>query len=821
MIGCRVAVLFFFLIFAIHVDAQIQGVVTDGNGEALPFVNIYFEGSLSGTTTNDNGYYQIELSETGSHTLVFKYIGFRTKKQVMVIDRFPYTLNVALEEESVQLAEVQVSANDNPANRIIRNAIAKRKEYRKKRASYTADFYSKGLIRIKDAPKRILGQDLGDMGGGLDSTRSGIIYLSETISKIAVDKNDYKEKILASKVSGDDNGFSFNNASDVDFSYYNNTVEFGNQLVSPIADNAFSYYRYRLIGTFYDDQNNLINQIAVTPKRPKDRVFTGTLYIVEDYWAIYASDFKVTGEQTQIVPVDTLVLKQDFNYSKQYDLWVKVLQSTDFSYNIFGVKGNGRFTAAYKNYDLQPNFGKKAFTNEVLSFAEASNKKDSVFWGAERPVPLTQEETEDYREKDSLQIIRKSQKYLDSVDVKGNRFSLGSLFFGYTRKNTFKEKSFSVSAPLTSILFNTVQGWYGRIGLDYTKRSKEKGTRLAIGTKLEYGDSDRRFRPIGEISYRFDNFSRPFLRLRGGNQVAQFNGNNPITAFGNTITSLFFENNFAKFYEKNFVDAFYSREVVNGIYLYLGLAFEERKPLFNTTGQVILGDNEEPYTSNNPLAPNDFNNAAISTHNIWKFSATARIRFGQKYLSYPDGKFSYSEDRFPTLFLGYEKGFASSVSQNNFDQIKLRLIQDFNIADKGEFAYNLRAGAFVNGDDISFVDYRHFNGNRTRITRNNYLDAFFLLPYYDLSTNRSYLEGHVEHNFKGYIMGKIPLLKKLNSHLIVSAKYLSTNGNRPYTEYGISLGNLGWKKFRFLRLGYVLSHFQGVTERGFNMGIQF
>ena len=821
MIGRSVVFPLFLLFFTVYSEAQVQGVVTDKNGAPLPFVNIYFEGSLSGTTTNDNGYYQIALSETGTHTLVFKYLGFRAQKKSITVDSFPYTLNVTLEEESVQLSEVQVSAKDNPANRIIRNAIAKRKEYRKKMESYKADFYSKGIISIKDAPKRILGQDLGDYGGGLDSTRSGIIYLSETISKIAVDKNDYKEKIMASKVSGDDNGFSFNNASDVNFSYYNNTVEFGNQLVSPIADNAFSYYRFKLLGTFYDDRNNLINQIAVIPKRAKDRVFRGTLYIVEDSWAIYASDFKVTGEQTQIVPVDTLVLKQDFNYSKEYDLWVKVLQSIDFSYNILGFKGNGRFTAAYKNYDLEPNFGKKDFTNEVLSFAEASNKKDSVFWAEVRPVPLTLEEVTDYREKDSIQVIRKSQKYLDSVDAKGNRFTFGSLLFGYTRENTFKEKSFSVSSPLSTLLFNTVQGWYGRLGLNYTKRSKEKGTRLGIGTKLEYGDSDRRFRPTGEISYRFNNFSRPFLRIRGGNEVAQFNANNPITAFGNTITSLFFENNFAKFYEKNFADIFYSRELFNGVYLNIALGFEERKPLFNTTDYVILGDNETPYTSNNPLAPDDFENAAIDPHTIWKFSMTTRIRFGQKYLSFPDGKFSYSEDRFPTLFLGYEKGFASSVSGNNFDQVKFRLVQDFDVADKGEFAYNIRGGAFIGSDNISFVDYRHFNGNRTRITRNNYLDAFFLLPYYDLSTDKAYLEGHVEHNFKGYIMGKIPLLNKLNSHLILSGKLLSTEENRPYSEFGISLGNLGWKKFRFLRLGYVLGHFQGVTEEGFNIGIQF
>ncbi|WP_350285576.1 DUF5686 and carboxypeptidase regulatory-like domain-containing protein [uncultured Croceitalea sp.] len=801
--------------------AQIVGKVSNIKGETLPFVNIYFEGTINGTTTNDNGIYELEWNTTGTATIVFKFLGYRTKKETLNIDVLPYTLNIVLEEETLQLNEVTVAAGENPANRVIRNAIAQRKKFKEKLETYTADFYSKGLIRIKDAPKKILGQDLGDFGGGLDSTRSGIIYLSETISKIAKQKREFKEKIVASKVSGDDNGFSFNNASDVNFSFYHNTVEFGNLLISPIADNAFNYYRYRLIGTFYDDNKNLINQIQVIPKRPKDRVFTGTIYIVEDKWAIYAVDLSVTGQQTQIVPVDTIFLKQDFIYSDKSSTWLKVLQSIDFQYGILGFKGDGRFTAGYKNYELRPRFEKKAFTNEVLSFEENANKKDSIFWNQIRPVPLTVEETTDYQTKDSLQIIRKSQKYLDSVDAVGNKFTLGSLLFGYTYSNTFKDKYYTVTTPVANANFNTVQGWHGGFSFDYLKRDEKKGTRFNMNTGFDYGISDKRFRPTASIAYRFNNFSRPYLRLRGGSEAVQFNSNNPITPFGNTFVSLFFEDNYAKFYERNFSELFYSQELTNGIYAYLNFGYEDREPLFNTTGYVLIGDDNSDYTSNNPLAPGDFTTAAFEPHDIFKFMVNTRIRFGQKYLSYPDGKFSFSEDRFPTLLLGYEKGFASNNPENNFDQLKIRLYQDFDIGNKGKFGYNFRAGTFLNADDISFVDYQHFNGNRTRVTRGNYLNSFLLLPYYDLSTNQDYFEAHLQHNFKGYIMQKIPLLNKLNAHLIINGNALATTNNTPYYEFGVALGNLGWKKFRFLRFGYVRSYYNGVAEEGINFGLQF
>lgn len=803
-------------------QAQITGTVTDQNNIPLSFVNIYLENSVTGTTTNDNGQYTLELSKTGTHTIIFKYLGFKTRKETITVHQFPFALDLALTEESISLKGVEINASDNPADRIVRNAIATRKMYQKKLQSYTADFYSKGLIKIKDAPEKIAGRSLGDLGGGLDSTRSGIIYLSETVSKISKNRKAFKEKIIASKISGNSNGFSFNTASDASISYYDNTIEFGNQLISPIADNAFGYYRYALTGTFYDDHNHLINQISVTPKRPKDNVFSGSIYIVEDQWAIYAIDLTVTGEQAQVFAVDSLFLKQRFNFSKKESTWIKVLQSIDFQYSFLGVKGNGRFTAAYKNYKLSPSFSKKDFGNKVLSFASEANKKDSLYWKTLRPVPLTGEEVVDYQQKDSLQSIRKSKKYLDSVDRANNTFKLKDILLGYSYSNTYKERYFRIESPLEELRYNTVQGWNSKVILNYSNPKEKKGSLLNISTFFEYGLSDKIFRPLAEVSYRFDNFSRPYLRIRGGNQLPQFNASNPISYFGNSIRTLFLESNDAKFYDKTFIDLFYSQELTNGLYLYTNLGYEQRKPVFNTTNFSIIGDKDGAFSSNNPLAPDDFENAAINKHNIVKFQLNARIRFVQKYAHYPNGKFNLSSTAYPTLFLGYEKGFLANTSNLNFDQFKIRLTQNFAIGGKGDFSYNLKAGTFINADAISFVDYQHFNGDITRVNiAKNYLNSFFILPYYQLSTNASYFEGHAEHNFKGYVMGKIPLLNKLNANLIIGGKLLATASNQPYTEFSIGLGNLGWKKFRFLRIDFAQSNFQGDTQQWVNFGLQF
>ena len=286
---------------------------------------------------------------------------------------------------------------------------------------------------------------MGDFGGGLDSTRSGIIYLSETVSEIKFQKKPkkFKEKIIASKVSGRDNGISFNRAEDANINFYENSVEFGNDLISPISTNAFSYYNFKLIGTFYDKNGKLINKIKATPKRKNDRVFDGDIYIVEDDWALYGVDVSVTGAQVNIPLVDVLKLKQNYNYANENDAWVLISQSIDFKVNFFGFKFNGRFSSAYSEYDFTPDFKEKTFTNEVLTFEDKATEKDSVYWNNLRPVPLTPEEVKDYKIKDSIKVVRESKTYLDSVNKIQNKFNPVAPLTGYTYRNSYDKWSLS------------------------------------------------------------------------------------------------------------------------------------------------------------------------------------------------------------------------------------------------------------------------------------------------------------------------------------------------------------------------------------------
>ena len=814
--------LLLLVFFSVHSFSQITGLVIDKNNEPLPFVSIYVKDTYTGTTTNNDGNYIINLTKTGDYTLIFQFLGYKTVKKEISVSRFPYVLNVTLSEDAVALNEVVVSSKENPANKIIRSAIAKRKENLQKTEKFTADFYSRGIFRIKDAPEKILGQIIGDMGGGLDSTRSGVIYLSETISKISKNQKKFKERILASKVSGNDNGFSFNQASDVNFNLYENLIEINDaNIISPIALYAFNYYKYQLINSYYEDEH-LINKIKVTPKRTTDNAFNGFIYIIENNWQIYAAELSVTGKQLQEPVLDKLIVKQNYSHSKKDKLWSLFSQSIDFKFGMFGFNVDGRVTAVYSNYSFEPAFTKKSFTNEVLAFEDNANKKDTVFWNTVRPVPLTLEEVKDYHLKDSIKVIRKSKKYLDSVDLKQNKFKVSNLLFGYTYHNSYKDWNLSIGSPILNSMFNTVQGWHTNMDVSFFKNYKEKHQRLWVNTILDYGFSDKQFRASGKFTYQFNQKTRPFISVAGGRKMMQFNASNPISPVLNAASSLFFERNYAKFYDNTFARVEYGKEIVNGLRFNTSLSYEDRKPVFNTTDYVTLNRDAVIYSSNNPLDPTNFTTAAFTKHNIYKFNLETTINFGQEYISLPDRKFNIGTLKYPRIKLQYTKGFGASEAKYNYDFVQANLYQHFSIGNKGTFAYNLTAGTFLETDELSFIDYKHFNGNQTHINLSgSYTPSYYLLPYYDLSSNNEYAEAHVQHHFGGYLLRKIPLFNKLQWELVLGGKALLTKDNKPYTEYSIGLDNIGFGKFRFLRVDYVRTNFNGVSGDGFMFGFSF
>jgi hypothetical protein len=398
--------------------------------------------------------------------------------------------------------------------------------------------------------------------------------------------------------------------------------------------------------------------------------------------------------------------------------------------------------------------------------------------------------------------------------------SISDPIMGYSYSNSFKKWELKYDGLLKGINFNTVQGWDINTGISFIKRDEDTRTYTQLKSYFDYGISEEKFRSYFTYAQKFNNITKSELRFAAGSKVSQFNASNPIGNIVNSISTLFFKDNYIKLYERNFINASYGRELFNGLNVNAELAYSERKPLFNTTDYVVLKKDKE-YTSNNPLLPEDNLTPVIIKHNLVKGYLSTRINFGQEYLSRPDGKFNIPNDKFPVLYLNYEKGFAGNESFYNFDHLNTRLTYNLTLGNKGNLEMNIKAGKFYHAENISFVDYKHFNGNQTHVGKEDrYLNVFNLLPYYSSSTNDSYFEVHAEHDDSGYIMNKIPLLKKLKSTLVLGYHNLSIPKRSPYHEYTVGLNNLGFGKFKIFRLDYVHAYQSGWQADGFIFGLK-
>lgn len=275
-----------------------------------------------------------------------------------------------------------------------------------------------------------------------------------------------------------------------------------------------------------------------------------------------------------------------------------------------------------------------------------------------------------------------------------------------------------------------------------------------------------------------------------------------------------------KLYDNQFLKAIYGIDVFSGLYLTAAVEHQYRKPIFNHTDHTFV-NRQKKYTSNNPQLPSDYVNAGIENHQITLVSLEATLKFGQKYITHPNKRYNIQNEKYPVIKIYYDQVLQSSEQRYHFAYLAMRADYQKSIQDKGTSELCFKAGTFFNENNISFVDYKHFNGNQTHVNlRGNYTDTFYLLPYYSMSTNRPYTEIHYQHNFKGYILNKIPLFNHLKWNLIIGAHQINIEDTKPYQEFTIGFDKIGFGKFRIFRFDYIRAYQNGFLIDGIMFGVK-
>lgn len=853
------------LLFPVLVCAgTLHGVITDENGQGLPFASIYISETASGTGSNEHGKYQLQL-KPGTYTIIFKFIGYRANQQTVTIVEGKQELNVQLIPETLNLKEVTVRASDeDPAYGIIRNAIRLRKYHLNEALAWSARVYMKSVARMDKVPGKVLGVRVVDVD-------TGIVYLSESVSELHFKRpNKVREKVISSRVSGRKQSFSFNQASEMNISFYENLLKVEGLsergFVSPLASNAMFYYRYQYLGAF-EENSRTISKIKVIPRRKNDPAFEGNIYIVEGSWRIHSTDLRLT-KNAGIDYVDFIRVQQ-VHASVHELVWLPVSQKFTFEAGGLGFKGRGYVTGAYSNYKVQPAYKKppvleevepepepeptivaqtprktpkpiikvtepeeikpeeqqpihdeKLFSREVLVVDKDANTRDSAYWAEIRPVPLTQEEVLDYQKKDSLEVIRESKVYQDSLDRIRNKPTIGNFFIrGYTYRNSYEKVSlnfdplFSITGGTSIVQYNTVEGMVADVRVAYNKRFDDRRN-YTIEPAVRYGFSNEKLNAKLRLAYTYNAIKRSSVSLDGGRYVEQINNLNPISPFVNTLYTLFRERNYMKLYQRDFILAGYRSELVNGLFANIGLEYAHRMPLENTTNYSFRESADKGFSSNVPVNA-ELQDASFTAHEAFTASFNFTIQPGQTYISRPDRKINLGSE-YPTIGIGYRTGIKALGGDVKYGTAAMRISDDISFGLFGSSTYSIQGGTFWGKEGMRLMDYKHFNGNRTIFA--GVYNGFQLLDYYRYSTNNNYLEGHFEHHFNGFIFNKIPLFRKLKWQEVVSLNYLNTKESRNYLELGLGIEHI----FKVIRVDFVTSFQEGQKARaGIMVGLGF
>jgi Family of unknown function (DUF5686)/CarboxypepD_reg-like domain len=788
----RLFFLFSFLILTHTASSQrIYGTVFTSTGDLLPYSSVTIKGTSIGASANNKAKFSFAVAP-GTYTLVCQHIGFTREEKTVIIKDSDEEVTFILKDQKLEMKEVIVkNKGEDPAYQIIRNAIKKRTYYAGQVNGFNCDLYTKDLIKLRSLPKKILGQkieeeDKKDMG--LDSAGKGIIYLSESISKVYTDKPDkFKMEVLSSRVSGSD-GFGFSFPTFI--SLYNSnvtlfTAKFNPRgFVSPIADGAIGFYKFKYLGSFWEDGKE-VNSIRVTPRRLYEPLFSGIINITEGDWRIHSADLLVT-KKSQLEILDTLQLTQLY-VPVGGDVWRVKNQLLHFSFNILKIDAIGNFVSVYSD-------------------DTAVNKKSKAYWDTVRPVPLEKEEARDYKIKDSIFTYNRdsvwSKTNLDSLRKRQGPLKPMQLFsVGGINRTVYRKKggfSWGINGLPSGLSYNTVEGVV-LIAEGYISRYLRKvKTQLRIEPHIRYGFNNTHLNGWLDVTLSSRDWGseekpkRKSWQFSGGKRVTQFNREEPISAGANTISTLFGGNNFMKIYENWFGSVGYNKAFDNGLSIRLNALYEDRLPLNNTTTYSFDRKDSVKMT---PNYPSEILNRQFTRHQAVQASIDISFRPGMRYIKLPRFKVPIGS-RFPLLSFNYTKGIPDLLGSDvDFDKWRFTVSDDKNLKLLGLLKYKLGIGGFINANKVQVQDFQHFNGNRF-IGASEYVNSFQLARYYAYSNTESFFSiGHVEHHFNGLLSNKIPLFRRLNWTFVGGSNAFYVNKTNNYFEVFGGIENI-FKIFR-------------------------
>jgi len=793
--------LFFVGLTSFYTSAQqhtLSGTITNQKGAPIPFASIYIKNTTYGSTANENGDYDFKLNP-GTYQVIYRFVGYKEKVERITISGTDERHNITLGSDEFVLRKIpkKEQKSYDPAVDIMRQVINKREYYLNEVKSYSCIEYVKGVKTILSAPKTLLAKGIAKVLG-LDTSGRGISYQSESLSTYSFEQPDeVKETFIASKTAGSNPPFGYNKASDLQVNFYKNLFTVDglsiHGFVSPVSQYAFNYYRYKLLGTIFQD-GKVIDKIQVLPKYLKAVVFTGSIYIIEGDWRIYSVDLLLTKQANNLNFVDSLRVSQQY-IPVTKDIWMPLSFQYNYVGSTQGFKYSGYYLGIINNYKIDTPFKTGYFTGEILHVDTAANIRSRTYWESARPVPLTYPEELKFKTKDSIENLKGYTSYLDSLQRINNRFRpLHYVINGYVISNRTGSDSLYFPPLYQTVYYNTVEGWGLYLKAIYSRTYPDNRS-FTVSPVLRYGFADDLFSANLHMAYTYDQAHAGRFFAGFGSDLLDLNSLQTRSLYFNTLSTLLSEQNFVKYYRSEYGELGYQRELLNGILWTANASYAKRTQLYNVSFNHIFTYPDRPYTSNNPLAPQNApttdRSQLFPQHDAFTVNTSLRFTFDQQYMTRPTGKV-YVPSPYPVVTVNYRKGINGAFNSTvDYDFLSVDILQNhFPLGLFGYTSFKLTIGDFLNKKTLYFMDYQHFLGNQGTTIDPTNDGSFLFLPFYTFSANSGFIEAHYQHNFSGVLFDNVPLLNRLKLEEIVGANYLGEKNNPNYYEFYVGIKRL-------------------------------
>lgn len=650
----RLLILCLFSPFYMLAQVEISGLVLDEEGHSLPFVNVTINGGKQGFTTDLDGKFNFNYSSANKlKSLHFSYIGFEPKViRGEALKQLP--LKVVLFEKTTALEEVTVFPGENPAHRMINNAVTNKElndPNKLERFSYIS--YSKFLVTINpDSIDPAI--DTIMLSDRLDSLQRDTLqvdtiqridssdyemynffskrhlFFMETLTERKVRKPRDNETVLAQRASGFRNPmFALLVTQLQSFSFYEDYIGIsGSEYLNPISKGSTRRYFFLIEDSVYTAEGDTIFTISFRPKPNKSfKALQGVISLDSKDWAI--RNVRAMPAQTDALPIE---IRQEYQRYGPHT-WFPTSFEADIDLNMISLntsRPQALMRRKLMRIDLNPDLEDADIPRVELSIEQKDAAEVDSLLAFYRSEELDSIEAETYTFIDSVSEAENLEQQLGVLLT----VSRGYIPWGYF--------NFDIGKVVN---YNVYEGF--RLGLDVETNSKFSEW-FSLGAYGAYGFGDKAWKYGARFKMELHKNSR--WEIFGSYQRDLFES----ASF--TIPSILpnsvIQNNYRRLYIEQWDLAEITKagmriDPIPSLRLSLNLAHERRQTL------------------------GDYRYLDLSAEQIFQFTeAQIGLRYApeEKYAETPFGKIRIKEST-PVFNVFYARGLDQWNGDFNYDRL--------------------------------------------------------------------------------------------------------------------------------------------------------